>query len=149
MMNMMLKDNNHRNGFTLLEVLIVLFIWSILVLLIAPIHFSLIETQQEEYFFETFAYDVLYTQSLSSTTKDYVQINLYEDRYTISRGYKGEILLTQNIPSGWVIKAKAFHTISFDDKGRIRRPGTFFIQTKHHEYAIVFPFGKGRYHVVK
>lgn len=145
----MLKENKSRNGFTLLEVLIVLFMWSFLVLLIAPFHFSHIETQQEDSFFETFAYDVLYTQSLSTTTKDYIQINLYEDRYTIRRGYKGEVLLTRNIPSDWVIKAKVFHTISFDDKGRIRMPGTFFIQTKDDEYSVVFPFGKGRYHVVK
>src|SRR5690625_184695 len=149
MIIIMYKYNNFKNGFTLLEVLVVLIVWSILILLVAPINFSLIEKQQERYFFETFAYDVLYTQNLSTTTKDYIQLNLYEDRYTIRKGYRGEVLLTQNIPSGSVIKAKVFHTISFDDKGRIRTPGTFYIQTKKHEYAIVFPFGKGRYHIVE
>src|SRR5699024_2140932 len=127
MMSIMLKDNKRKNGFTLLEVLIVLFIWSVLVLLIAPIHFSLIETQQKDYFFETFAYNVLYTQILYTTKKDYVKINLYEDRYTIRNRYKGKVLLTQNIPSEWMFKAKAFHSISFDDKGRIRMHGPFFI----------------------
>src|SRR5690625_1911197 len=145
MMITMFKDNNfNKNGFTLLELLVVLAIWSLLLLLVTPINFSLMEKKQVQYFFETFAYDILYTQNLSTTTKDYVQLNLYEDRYTIRRGYKGEILLTRNIPANWVIKAKVFHTISFDDKGRIRMPGTFFIQTKHDEYAIVFHFGKGR-----
>lgn len=145
----MLKVNSNQKGFSLLEVLVVLFIWSILLLLVVPINHSIVETQQEEYFFKTFAYDVLYTQSLSTTTKDYVQINLYEDRYIIRKGYKGEILLSQNLPSGWVIKSKTYHTISFDDKGRIRMPGTFYIQTKKREYAVVFPFGKGRYHIVE
>lgn len=145
----MFKDNNLKNGFTLLEVLIVLFITSILVLLVVPMNFIHLENQQEKYFFETLAFDVLYTQSLSTSTKDYVQINLYEDRYTIRRGYRAEVILTRTIPSGWKIKKKLLHTISFDDKGRIRNPGNFIIQTNHREYTIVFPFGKGRYHIVE
>src|SRR5699024_10610406 len=111
-MSIMLKDNKRKNGFTLSEVLIVLFIWSVLVLLIAPIHVSVIETQYTDYFFETFVYDVLYTQSLYTTSKDYVQINLCEARYTVRRGYKGEVILSQNTPSDSVINATAFHTIA-------------------------------------
>lgn len=145
----MLKGNNYTNGFTLLEVLVVLIVWSILLLTVVPIHFSLIESQQERYFFDTFAYDVLYTQNLSTTTKESVQLKLYEDRYTIRRGYTREVILTQSLPAGWVIKANVFHTISFDDKGRIRMPGTFYIQTKTNQYAIIFPFGKGRHRIVK
>lgn len=147
-MTTMFKDSDRKNGFTLLEMLIVLTIWSVLVLLILPINFTHLEKQQEEYFFETLAFDILYAQNLSSTTKDIVQINLYEDHYTIWRGYR-EVLLTRYIPSGWVIKRKVSHVISFDDKGRIRKPGNFVIQTKSHEYAVVFPFGKGRYHIVE
>ncbi len=145
----MFKDNDRKNGFTLLEVLIVLLIWAVLVLLVVPINFTHIEKQRERYFFETLAFDILYTQNISTTTKEYVQLNLYEDRYTIRKGYRGEVLLTRSIPPDWVIKAKVFHTISFDDKGRIRKPGNFMIQTKNHEYTVVFPFGKGRYHIVE
>lgn len=145
----MFRDNDHKNGFTLLEVLVVLMIWSLLVLLVAPIHFTYIEKQRERSFFETFAFDVLYTQNLSTTTKDYVQLNIYEDRYIIRKGYRGEIVLTRNFPADWVINTRTLHTISFNDKGRIRTPGNFVIQTKNHKYTIIFPFGKGRYRVVE
>jgi len=144
----MSKHDDHKNGFTLLEVLIVLIIWSTLILLIVPTNFKQIEKQQEQSFFETLAFDILYTQTLSTTTKDYIQINLYEDHYTIWRGY-GEIILTRDIPSGWVIKPNLFLNISFDHRGRIRKAGSFIIQTKNREYAVVFPFGKGRHHVVE
>lgn len=142
--------NNHKEkGFTLLEVLVVLAIWSVLILLVAPMNFPALEKQQEKSFFETFAFDILYTQNLSTTTKDYVQLNIYEDRYIIRRGYKGEILIVRSIPADWIIQTKVLHTISFDDNGRIRTPGNFIIQTNNNIYKIVFPFGKGRYHIVE
>jgi competence protein ComGD len=145
----MYTSNETEEGFTLLEVLIVLIIWSILILLIVPINFSHLEKQQEKYFFETFAFDVLYTQNLSTTTKDYVQINLYENSYLIRRGYRGKIIVERELPSDWIIEEKLLQTISFDDKGRVRKPGNFVIRTKHKVYKVIFPFGKGRFHIVE
>lgn len=145
----MSKNNDSKNGFILLEVLVVLVIWSILILLVVPINLSYLEKQQEKHFFETFAFDVLYAQSLSTTTKEYVQLKIDEDHYTIRIGYLAKILVMRSIPSDWIVRRKLFRTISFDDNGRMRTPGNFIIETKHHKYTIVFPFGKGRYHIVK
>lgn len=144
----MFKKTNHQNGFTLLEVLIVLGIWSVLILLLAPINLSYLEKQQEEYFFETFAFDVLYAQNVSASTKDYVELVIYEDHYVITKD-SNTVLLNRSIPSDWNITIRLFQVISFDDTGRIRMPGSFSIQTKYHDYTIVFPFGKGRYHLAK
>jgi|SRR5690625_4678323 len=149
-MKMVMFTSNHRkNGFTLLELLLVLVIWSVLFLLIVPISFSYLEKQQEKHFFEMFAFDVLYIQNLSTTTKEYVQLNIYEDRYIIRTGHRGQILFIRNVPADWNIQTKVLQTISFDDKGRIRTPGNFVIETKQNVYTIVFPFGKGRYHIVE
>lgn len=137
------------NGFTLIEVLVVLLIWSALILFIIPMNFSYVEKKQEEYFFETLAFDVLYTQSLSTTTKDHIQINIYNDRYVIRRGHTSKALITRTIPTGWKLRPNTYDTIIFDPNGRIRAPGTFIVETNHHKYAVVFPFGKGRYHVVE
>lgn len=146
----LLKSNDGKNGFTLLEVLIVLAIWSVLLLLVVPINFSYLEKQQEKHFFETFAFDVLYTQNISTITKnkDHVQLKIEKDRYTIRRGYS-EIIVVRSIPSDWNVKTNVFESISFDNKGRIRTPGNFTIETKNSVYRIVFPFGKGRYHIVE
>lgn len=151
MMKTMFKDDNRINGFTLLEVLVVLLIWSVLILLIVPINFTHLEKQQEKYFLETLAFDILYTQNLSTTTKDIVRLNIYEDHYIVRRGhgYAEKTLFVRDVPSGWVLKDRIFRPISFDDKGRIKTPGHFIIQTKYHEYTVVFPFGKGRYHIVE
>lgn len=143
------RSNDHINGFTLVEVLFVLVIWSVLILLVIPINSTYLENQEKNHFFETFAFDMLYAQNLATTTIDRVELRLYEDHYKIGKGYAFEVLITRNIPSGWSIEPRLMRVVSFTRKGRIREPGSFVINTKHQKYSIVFPFGKGRYHIVE
>ncbi|WP_072887599.1 type II secretion system protein [Ornithinibacillus halophilus] len=64
------------NGFTLLEMLIVLAIWSTIILLTVPPMISSIENHKEKQFLRTFQHDVLLTQSNALDGSNYSRINL-------------------------------------------------------------------------
>lgn len=140
---------NKKNGFTLLEVLIVLGIWSSLMLLVTPSIHARVHEQQEKTFLETFEFDLLYMQRLATLTKDYVHLRLRGDKYVIFQGTHDTTVLIRHIPPGWKINLKSLKAISFDSNGRVREPITIEITTNHSLYKVVFPLGKGRAYVVK
>jgi len=140
--------NMDKNGFTLLEVMIVLAIWSVLLLLTTPIIFSQIDKQEEHRFFEVFQSDVLYIQSLAMVSKEEeVRIKFYDQSYSILQGRNKTV--ARAIPSDWQVNTRILSSISFNEKGTIRQPGTIEIKTTRDTYHIIFPFGKGRCYIVK
>lgn len=143
------NEVNNKNGFTLLEVLIVLGIWTSLMLLVTPMVYERVHEQQEKTFLETFEFDLLYMQRLSTLTKDYVRLGLRKDKYVILQGVHDMVILQREIPSGWKINLRSLKAISFDQNGRVRKPITIIITTKRSKYNVVFPLGKGRSYVVK
>lgn len=138
-----------KNGFTLIELLIVLVAWSILILLVIPFDHNFLDQQQEEQFFKMFAYDVLYVQSISTTTKDYVRMNVQKEKYFIRIGNTKDKVIERKVPKGWNIDYRTLSIISFDQSGRMNTPGSLLIYTNDTTYKITFPFGKGRFHVVE
>lgn len=138
-----------KNGFTLLELSIVLAIWSVLLLLTTPIIFNQIDKQEENHFFETFQLDVLYIQSLAMVTKEEeVRIKFYDQHYSILQG-RNKTVTVRDIPRDWQVNTRVVSSISFNEKGTIRKPGTIEIKTSRETYHIIFPFGKGRCYIVK
>lgn len=139
-----------EGGFTLVEVLLVLSIWSILILFVMPIDLDRLETKQEEKFLETLAFDVLYIQSLSTTVEDdHMRIQFYRDGYTVRVGTFENEMIYRQAPKGWSISYRVLPMISFDKYGRIKKPGNVLIHTNQTTYRIIFPFGKGRFYVVE
>lgn len=139
-----------KNGFTLLEMLIVLSIWSVIILLVVPISDPHIAIQREKRFLETFEHDVLFIQRLSTITlEEEVRIEFSDNKYSILRGNKDEIIAERNIPSNWELQLRLLKNISFDHYGRVRYPRTITITTPLSEYDIIFPLGKGRCYIVK
>lgn len=140
---------NKEKGFTLLEVLIVLSIWSIIILLATPIIFGRIDEKQDEVFFEVLEFDLLYMQRVASMTKEYVRFRMRGNQYVILKGREETVLLRRDLPPGVIIDMKSLSAISFDQNGRIRQPFTVMIKTDQSNYSLVFPLGKGRSYVVK
>ncbi|MGY0692929.1 competence type IV pilus minor pilin ComGD [Virgibacillus sp. FSP13] len=140
-----------KNGFTLLEVIFILGIWSLLILLSLPIQFSLLDKQEAEQFFRTFESDLLYMQNMSFASKDNIRLSIdaENNRYTIFR-HTNEKLIERNIPKEWQIDKRTLQKpISFNEFGTIRNPGRLKIITKKQEYEIIFPLGKGRYYIAE
>src|SRR5690625_6072980 len=121
-----------KNGFTLLEVMVVLAIWSVLLLLTTPIIFKQIDKQEENQFFETFQADVLYIQSLAMVSKEEeVRIKFYDQSYSILQGRNKTV--AREIPNDWQVNTRILSSISFNEKGTIRQPGTIEIKTIRSE----------------
>ncbi|MFD2046052.1 competence type IV pilus minor pilin ComGD [Ornithinibacillus salinisoli] len=138
-----------RNGFTLVELLFVLAILSILLALTMPLTISTVSNQQENQFFNTFQFDVLYTQNLSLGSKDYIRIIFNQEDYTILNGTTQEIIATRELPPGWRIDKRNLNSISFNRNGSIRQAGTISVFTGRSTYKIIFPIGKGRGYIEK
>lgn len=143
---------NKKNGFTLLELLIVLSIWSIITALSVPILFNNLEKVEERQFLETFKHDVLYIQYLATSAVDrHVQIRVNNGNYEIIDGSinKSRPIIKREFPTDWEIDMRTVKRISFNENGTIRHAGTISIKTKHTNYSIVFPPGKGRCYIVE
>src|SRR5699024_2370092 len=108
-----IKPMRNNYGFTLLEVMFVLVIWSILILISAPLLFNSIETQQEKQFFQTFPTDLIYTPNLPFGTDEKIQTNIKQTSYEIL--VPGEKQTTQRtLPVVWSITTQTLTNISFN-----------------------------------
>lgn len=138
----------NKNGFTLIEMLVVLGIVSILLLLSAPLTISTLEKQRDKQFLDVFKFDVLYIQNLASTTKEPITLTFYKDRYEINKHHKKSFIVRQ-YPNGWELEERPNNSIKFKQNGTFIKPRTFLIASKNTAYQIIFPLGKGRCYIVK
>lgn len=138
-----------HNGFTLLELLIVLSIWSLLVLLSVPILVKNLDEQEIQQFFKVFEHDVLYIQYVATTSANKeASIHFGNGYYTVRNGSTNQSI-RRDFPSNWKIDTRSIQYISFNNKGTIRQAGTIEVETNQSNYSVVFPLGKGRGYVVK
>lgn len=139
-----------KNGFTLIEVLFVLSVWSVLLILSVPLHFSILEKQEEDNFMDTLEMDLLYMQSESYGIRNYFRLTFIENEsYIIAKDHHIKNLVERKIPEGWKINQRVMSTIAFNDKGTIVEPGNLMIQTIKNKYKVICPLGKGRCYIVK
>ncbi|GAB4073462.1 hypothetical protein GCM10028778_09670 [Barrientosiimonas marina] len=136
-----------NNGFTLIEVLFVLSILSVLVVISAPLHISVLDKQTEQRFLETLDMDILHLQSLAYNTRDYYRLTFEENRYFIDKN--SATILERELPEGWQIKTRKLKNIAFKHTGTIRQPGNLTIKTLSNSYKLTCPLGKGRCYVAK
>lgn len=138
-----------QHGFTLLEVLFVLSIWSLLIFLSIPFIFSPIDSQTEKQFFQTLESDLLLIQSWShGTTLNNGSITFNTESYTLRLLGEEDKIVTRDYPHGWRTDERTYKRISFKD-GTIRQPGTILLQSAEDDFKIIFPLGKGRGYVEK
>ncbi|RYG74686.1 prepilin-type N-terminal cleavage/methylation domain-containing protein [Lentibacillus lipolyticus] len=135
-----------KNGFTLVEMLLVLSIWSVLILLTVPTQFQVLEHKTEKQFLNTLEMDLLYVQSLSYNSRAVYRLTFPDDHhYEIRKGFTP--IVERKVPEGWNVQKRTLPEISFNHQGTIRDPGTFSIETTSSTYNIVCPFGKGRCYI--
>lgn len=134
-----------KNGFTLIEVLLVLGIIAVMLLLVTPINSSSLEKHRVDQFLETFAADVLHVQHLSAVSPQIVKIQFSPGRYQIRNDV--EVLTTRDYPENVRIDKTAVENISFTQNGSIRFAGTIKVRTADTVYNLVFPPGKGRFYI--
>lgn len=135
--------NTEKNGFTLIESLIVLAIFSILLLIAVPLSLNFLENREEHEFLRNLEMDLLFIQSQAMSTGDFVRIEMQKDQYLIHEG--DTVSKVRELPKGFSIDTRVYgKDISFNMKGSVRKSGTIAIHTRNNRYNMILPLGKGR-----
>ncbi|GGM31641.1 competence protein ComG [Paraliobacillus quinghaiensis] len=143
---------NNQKGFTLIEILIVLSTLSILLVIGASLQTNTYDTYQLNRWYQLFESDVLYMQQQTLLKRNNLYLIIKPDTksYEIRQGGRGKVLVERQIPHNWEVKLYTLSMpLSFSIQGTIKEPGMFLIIIDDKEFAIYFPFGKGRSYIVE
>lgn len=130
----------NEEGFTLLELLIVLTIISIVSLFVLPSMFKTVTNIKGQHYFERLQSDIFMIQN--SVLKREVKAYIYfvNKNYIISETNK---LTIKWNPEGLMNEYRPGN-IMFSTKGNIKNPSSFIFKNEHKRYKLTFPFGSGR-----
>jgi competence protein ComGD len=147
------KAMRKANGFTLIEMLVVLTVISVLTVVTIPQIKSLSETKELQYFIEQFTDDMLYAQQYAMVHKTSVTVVFYpyEPTYRVVKGNAvGRVLLDRTYSSKLQIQPTTLKSpLIFLANGNVNKSGTILVTHGEHLYKIVFLLGKGRFYVQK
>lgn len=140
----------NEQAYTLLEMLIVLTIWSVGISLTVTGGMKVWNQHQYNMFINQFSTDILYLQQQTMTKREELRLFLYpqHSKYEIREGGLANVLIKRKIPKEITVELLTLtNTIRFDKLGRIVEPGSLLIKLNDAEYKLTFPFGKGRFYV--
>lgn len=132
------------NGFTLLELLIVLTILAVISLLVVPNVYNTWKKQQTKHFLALFDADVFYIQNRGLGNLDNAHILLRKDKYIVA--LEGQQMYIRHYPKHLRYNGRET-TVQFRAGGTINQPTTYQFLDDDMTYNLVFPFGKGRHYV--
>lgn len=138
----------NKNGFTLLETVLVLAIVSSMSLLFIANIVPIYNQKVLDTFLDTFEKDVMYAQqyALVNEEKAYIVFVPSQNKYTIEGTKLGSILIERKYDSRIKIEAEVFsNRITYNPNGSIRASGTMHISYYKQSYKVVFYLGKGRF----
>lgn len=136
-----------KNGFTFVELLLVLVITSIFTLIGVRISFNTLENQYEKQFFHMLTEDLRYIQNLAmsdAANEATLTFNTTYYRVTSNQSYPN---FERKYPDGWTFEENLFNRIVFNSNGTLRSSGTVYLKSSSKQYKVVFPLGKGSYYV--
>lgn len=137
----------NKNGFTFIELLLVLVITSILTSIGVKVSFITLEKQYEKQFFHVLTEDLRYIQNLAMSdayTEARITFNPTSYRVTTNQSHPN---FDRKYPEGWKFEENVFNRIIFNSNGALRSSGTISLKSNKKQYKVVFPLGKGSYYV--
>lgn len=142
---------NKSQGFTLIEVLIVVMVMTITLPIVFKSFIHVGQVQQLRLFIteiEETLYDAQMT-ALSSGTYITVEFNKNHHQVQTSKGYS-QVIQHFSYPKVLDVEAgQGQYTIVFTPKGVIQNPCTFYFSIGNEKYALVQLIGQGRFYVKK
>jgi competence protein ComGD len=147
-----LQQNRHHNGFTLLEVLVVLAIVHAMIFVVVVKIEPLMQYYRLHWFVKQLETDIFYAQEAAIARGQTVSLRFSPDKneYFVIAGSISSPLFTRSYDSRihlWF--ATLGSQIKFLSNGNISKSGTFFISSGSLTYEMVFMLGKGRFYVEK
>ncbi|EUJ31768.1 comG operon protein 4 [Listeria floridensis FSL S10-1187] len=132
----------NRNGFTLIEMLIVLAIFMILISLSIKPAFQALQHIEKKQFLQVIKADIFLAQTRALVTNQPITLTFEEDRLLIQE--KGDQKTQDLYPK--TLKLKQKEQFSFLGKsGHINRFTTVFFKGQSRSYKLIFQIGKGRF----
>lgn len=137
-----------QKGFTLLEMLLVLFAISVLSVVT---HFnvtSLHEKQKVEQFLKQFSNDILYMQQLAIKRQQHYTLRWFKEKqmYYISESKTDLLIVKREYDKDVQMDLHTFpNPMTYNPSGNINRGGTILLSYRGYEYEIVFQLGRGRF----
>ncbi|MFK4423982.1 competence type IV pilus minor pilin ComGD [Bacillus sp. RC51] len=137
-----------QKGFTLLEMLLVLFAISVLSVVT---HFnvtSLHEKQKVEQFLKQFSNDILYMQQLAIKRQKHYTLRWFKEKhmYYISESETALLIAKGEYDKDVQIDLHTFpNPMTYNPSGNINRGGTILLSYREYKYEIVFQLGRGRF----
>lgn len=138
----------NKNGFTFIELLLVLIITSMLAMIGTKLSFTALHKQYEKQFFSTLTEDIRYIQNVSmSDIQADARIYFDNNLYKMTTNQSSNPAVIRNLPKGWKVNIATYRNIIFNSNGTLRHSGTIYIEAPHAQFKVVFPLGKGSYYV--
>ncbi|ALQ69815.1 MULTISPECIES: comG operon protein ComGD [Bacillus] len=137
-----------QKGFTLLEMLLVLFAISVLSMVTYYNVHSLYEKQKIEQFLRQFSNDILYMQQLAINRQKHYTLRWHKDRhmYYIGESSTNLSIIKREYDSDIQIDLNTFpNPMTYNPSGNINRGGTILLSYRSYKYDIVFQLGRGRF----
>ncbi|MED0825590.1 comG operon protein ComGD [Bacillus pacificus] len=137
-----------QKGFTLLEMLLVLFAISVLSMVTYFHVHSLYEKQTIEQFLRQFSNDILYMQQLAINRQKHYTLRWHKDRhmYYIGESSTDLSIIKREYDSDIQLDLNTFpNPMTYNPSGNINRGGTILLSYRSYKYEIVFQLGRGRF----
>ncbi|GAB0170575.1 competence type IV pilus minor pilin ComGD [Lysinibacillus sp. CTST325] len=136
-----------ERGFTLVEMLIVLFIVMCLSAIVVKYSVKAEETRELERFFTQIQLDLQYIQTYSMHQREYISMKFESSskRYIIKKDFYTE-LYERPFPKGVevILSTSSIYTIMYNYNGNVMTPGTVYFKTPQGTKKVVITLGRGR-----
>lgn len=151
-LSLMNELRNDNNGFTLIEVLIVLTVVIILGSIVWSNSSKIYERKVMDQFLRQLQHDLLFVQQYAMVHQKTVYIYWYPNQSY----YEAELtaldgdLFERKYDSAIQVKSMTMKfPITYKPNGSIERGGTIYIQNQDEAYKLIFSIGKGRFRLEK
>lgn len=137
-----------QKGFTLLEMLLVLFAISVLSMVTYYNVHSLYEKQKIEQFLRQFSNDILYMQQLAISRQKHYTLRWHKERnmYYIGESGTNLFIIKREYDNDIQMDLNTFpNPMTYNPSGNINRGGTILLSYRSYKYEIVFQLGRGRF----
>ncbi|OJE39912.1 competence protein ComG [Bacillus proteolyticus] len=137
-----------QKGFTLLEMLLVLFAVSVLSIVTHVNVTSLHEKQRVEQFLKQFSNDILYMQQLAIKRQKKYTLRWFKGKkmYYISESETDFLIVKREYNKDIQLDLHTFpNPMTYNPSGNINRGGTILLSYQGYKYEIVFQLGRGRF----
>ncbi|WP_161920705.1 competence type IV pilus minor pilin ComGD [Pallidibacillus pasinlerensis] len=138
-----------EEGFTLVEMLLVLFILTVMFATIPPLFQSVQSKINESNFIHQFQADLYYAQSYAIAHRRRVSYR-YDNTNKAYRFYTGGeniLILERKLPKNVTIERGYLDEFHFNGEGNVSRFGNIYIKIDDKSYRLVMSIGKGSFAV--